>query len=140
MKGLPVALATTAAVALAPVTLACSPDSGGTECQCADPTVQIEVPADLAPAALGVTLSGRGCATATAQCTQPAGSGCALYEFQGTGVGACDVDVTFGGTPADFNDQVSFVQVATCCPNFYIQPSNATPIEVPDLTDAGAAG
>ena len=69
----------------------CTSDSGGTECSCGDPTVRIEVPADRAPFAVGVTLSGRGCPTATAACAQPTGSGCAEYTFEGQAVGDCDV-------------------------------------------------
>ena len=118
----------------------CTSDSGGTECSCGDPTVRIEVPADRAPFAAGVTLSGRGCPTATAQCTQPTGSGCAEYTFEGQAVGDCLVDVTFAAGPADFQEQVSFTGVS-CCPGFYVSPPSAAPIDVPDVgDDAGAAG
>lgn len=128
-----------AAVGLAPSGMGCGSDSGGTECECEDPSVHIEVPADRAPYALGVTFSGRGCATATAECTQPAGSGCAEYTFQGTGIGTCDLDLQFSAAPYDFQDQVSFVG-ATCCPSFYIDPPTAAPIQVPDVSgDAGDA-
>ncbi len=122
------------------VTAACNDDSGGTQCSCDDPTVHIVVPADRAPFALGVTLSGRGCATASAQCTQPAGTGCAEYTFDGTAVGDCDVELMFAGGPADFVEQVSFTGVP-CCPGFYVSPPTAEPIDVPDVgDDAGGAG
>ncbi len=116
----------------------CNSDSGGTECSCADPTVHIEVPADRAPYAAGVTFSGRGCATAMAECTQPVGSGCAEYTFEGQAVGDCTVDVMFAADPADFEEDVSFTGVP-CCPGFYVSPPTAAPIEVPDV-DAAAVG
>jgi hypothetical protein len=102
--------------------------------------VKIEVPADRAPDVLAVTLSGRGCATATAQCTQPAGTGCAEYTFEGTGVGDCEVELTFAAGPADFTAAVSFIGYP-CCPGFYVSPPSAAPIEIPDVgDDSGAAG
>jgi len=129
-----------AAPVIAAVTLGCNDDSGGTECSCEDPTVKIEVPADRAPDALGVTLSGRGCATATAQCTQPVGTGCAEYTFEGTAVGDCVVELMFAAGPADFQEQVSFIGYP-CCPGFYVSPPTAAPIDVPDVSDdAGGAG
>jgi len=121
------------------LTMGCSSSGGGTECSCEDPTVRIEVPADRAPSALGVTLSGRACPDVTAQCTQAVGSGCAEYTFQATGEGVCDVDITFGAGPADFDAQVSFVS-ATCCPGFYVSPPSASPIEVPSLGDDAGGG
>jgi hypothetical protein len=116
----------------------CNADSGGTECSCGDPTVRIEVPADRAPFAAGVTLSGRGCPTATAQCTQAMGSGCAEYTFEGQAVGDCTVDVIFAAEPADFEEVVSFTGVP-CCPGFYVSPPTVAPIEVPDV-DAAVLG
>ena len=139
MKGWPVALAASAAVGAGSAQAGCSSDSGGVECDCASATVIVQVPADRAPDAVGVTLSGRGCATAAAQCVQAAGPGCAQYAFEGTADGECTVDVQFAATPADFSEQVSFAQVETCCPAFYVQPPGASPIEVPEAPDAGEA-
>ena len=125
---------------VAAVTLACNDDPGGTECSCGDPTVHIVVPAVRAPYALGVTLSGRGCPTATAQCTQPTGSGCAEYTVEGQAIGDCEVDLMFGAGPADFQAQVSFVGYP-CCSGFYVSPVGTDPIDVPDVgDDAGGAG
>jgi len=102
--------------------------------------VKVEVPADRAPDAVGVALSGRACAAATAECTQPVGSGCAEYSFRATDVGPCTVDVTFSSDPADFQASVTFAEVA-CCGASYIQPPTASPIDVPSVDlDAGAAG
>jgi hypothetical protein len=139
MKTLPVALATSAAVVFAPAVQACGGDSGGTECTCADPTVFIDLPASRAGDVVAVTLSGEGCATASATCTEDAASGCAQYAFRGTGIGACDVDVSMMGAPADYNEQVSFAQL-TCCPGYYIEPPGASPIDVTGGLDAGAEG
>jgi len=86
-----------------------------------------------------VTLSGRACPSAVAQCTQPAGTGCTQYSFRASGDGTCDVDVTFSSGPTDFNEQLTFGQVSTCCPGYYVEPSGASPIEVPDV-DGGASG
>jgi hypothetical protein len=104
---------------------------------CADPTVYVDVPADRAADVVTVTLSGQACPTAVAQCVQPVGSGCSQYSFQASKDGPCDVDVTFSAGPADYDEQLTFAQVSTCCPGYYVQPSSASPIEVPDL-DAGA--
>jgi hypothetical protein len=123
---------------VAMLTISACNDRGGTECQCADPSVRIEVPADRAADVAGVQLSGRACENVTLQCSQPVGAGCAEYLFRATGAGTCDVDVQFNGGPADFLEQVSFVS-DTCCSGFYVQPATASPIDVPDL-DAGGAG
>jgi len=129
-----------AAAVAALVPLACNDEPGGSQCLCDDPTVSIVVPADRAPYAAGVTLSGKGCPTATAQCAQPVGAGCAEYTFEGQAVGDCTVDLTFAKGPADFTDQVSFVGYP-CCPGFYVSPPSAAPIDVPDVgDDAGEAG
>jgi len=129
-----------AAPVLAVVTIACSDGSGGAQCECSDPTVHVVVPADRAPYAAGVSLSGRGCPTATAQCVQPVGTGCAEYTFQGEAIGECDLDMTFSAGPADFSEALSFVDYP-CCPGFYVSPSSAEPVEVPDVgDDAGASG
>ena len=110
------------------------------QCECGDPAVHVVIPASRAADAIGVTLSGRGCATATAQCVTPAGSGCAEYVFEGTGVGTCDVDVKFQANPADYDEQVTFGGIA-CCPAYYLQPPSSSPIVVPDAPgDAGSAG
>jgi hypothetical protein len=106
------------------------------ECDCADPSVRIEVPADRAAQVAGVSLSGRACENATAQCSQPVGGGCSEYVFQAAAPGACNVDVQFNGGPADFQEQVTFVGGPACCGGFYVQPASASPIDVPDL-DAG---
>jgi hypothetical protein len=125
---------------IAAVTLGCNDDSGGSECSCEDPTVTIEVPADRAPYAMGVMFGGAACMTATAQCTQPVGTGCAEYTFEATAIGACDIEIQFASGPADFQEQVSFIGYP-CCPGFYVSPPTAAPIDVPDVTDdAGEAG
>ncbi len=113
-------------------------DPGGTECSCDDPSVRIEVPADRAPSTAGVDLSGRACNGAQAQCSQPAGAGCAEYVFRATGAGTCDVDVHFDALPADYQETVTFVAGPSCCGGFYVYPPSASPIDVADL-DAGTA-
>ena len=140
MKARRAAAASAVAFALGSPTAACTSDPGSTECLCGDTTVRIEVPADRAPVAESVTLSGRGCGAASAQCTQPVGSGCAEFTFEATAVGTCVVDVQFAADPADFQEQLSFTGVP-CCPGFYADPPTASPIDVPGLGDAaGGAG
>jgi hypothetical protein len=133
----PLALPVVAMTAIASAA-GCGSSSKGT-CSCDDPTVYIDVPPDRAADVAAVVLSGQACATAVAQCVQPLGQGCARYSFQASTDGACDVDVSFASGPADFNDQLTFAQVSTCCPGYYAQPSGASPIEVPDL-DGGTSG
>ena len=102
--------------------------------------MRIDLPPDRAAVVLGVTLSGRAC-PAVAQCTTPEGTGCAQYTFVATADGACDVDLTFSSPPSDFNASLTFAQVSTCCPGYYVQPTTASPIEVPSIDlDAGADG
>jgi hypothetical protein len=115
----------------------CGSGGTGTECQCASAAVLVDIPASRAADVVGVTLSGRACPAVTAQCAQPAGSGCAQYSFEATGDGECDLDVQFSTAPADFTEALDFAQV-TCCPGYYVQPAGASPIEVPDGLDAGA--
>jgi len=119
---------------------ACSSSSAGATCACADPTVRVDLPPDRAVEVVGVQLSGRACPAAVAQCVQPAGAGCAEYEFEASADGACEVDVTFGQGPADFTAQLTFAQV-TCCAGYYVQPPTASPVDVPSVDlDAGARG
>jgi hypothetical protein len=139
MSRAPAAAVAAVTFALGSPAAACGGDSGKTECACPDPAVKVEVPPDRAPDVVSVTLSGRACANATAQCTQPAGSGCAEYSFRATDVGSCVVELKFSSDPADFEEQVSFVQVQ-CCAADYVQPPTASPIDVPSAgSDAGAA-
>ena len=110
---------------------ACSSDPGSTECQCGPTGVTVDIPSDRAADTTGLTLSGRGCATATPKCVQTAGDGCAEYTFDGTGIGSCTIDVQFAAQAGDFSETVAFAQFP-CCPGFYVQPDSAATIEVPE--------
>jgi len=114
--------------------------SGGTECACADPAVVVDLPQDRATQVVEVSLSGKACNGATAECTRPVASGCAQYAFRAVSDGTCTVDVLFASAPADYQVEVAFAPIS-CCPGYYVQPTTASPIEVPDVTaDGGVAG
>jgi hypothetical protein len=122
---------------LGPLT-ACG-ESGGTQCTCGDPGVVVDLPAQRAAAVSGVALSGTGCPNVTPTCTQPLAQGCAQFEFRGTAVGQCDVDVQFSSGPADFNVEIAFRSLP-CCPGVYAYPAGAATVDVPELQgDAGYA-
>jgi hypothetical protein len=116
----------------------CGTSDAQTECDCASPTVLVDVPPDRAGDVASVTLSGRACPTAVATCAASAASGCTEYAFEATGDGECDLDVEFTTAPADFTEALDFAQVR-CCPGYYVQPATGSPVSVPDATDAGAS-
>jgi hypothetical protein len=128
-----------ARVALAGLFAACG-NSGGVECQCADPSVFIDVPPDRAPAVSQVVLSGVACAGAFATCVAGDAGACARYAFTAKRAGTCQVDVQFNSGPADFEAQVQFDHIP-CCPGLYAPALAGSTIEVPDgAQDAGSAG
>ena len=129
-----------ARVALAGLFAACG-NSGGVECQCADPSVFIDVPADRAPAVSQVVLSGVACSGIVASCVAAGDAGaCTRYAFEAKQAGTCQVDVQFSSGPADFEAQVQFDHIP-CCPGLYAPALAGSNIQVSvGAQDAGSAG
>jgi hypothetical protein len=126
-------------VALAGLFAACG-NPGGVECQCADPSIFIEVPADRAPAVSQVVLSGVACSGVVARCVAVGGAACTRYSFRAAHAGTCQVDVEFSSGPADFEAQVQFDHIP-CCPGLYAPALAGSTIEVTGgAQDAGSAG
>jgi hypothetical protein len=113
-------------------------DDPGVECECADPTIFITVPADRAAHVADVQLSGQGCATSPVACVEPVGSGCAKMAFRGTAVGSCSVEVQLDSGPATFDETFELVRYP-CCPGVYAELASGNTVEVPDLPDDGGA-
>ena len=113
-------------------------DDPGVECECADPTIFITVPADRAAHVVDVQLSGQACATSPVACLESVGSGCAKMAFRGTGVGSCTVEVELDSGPATFDESFELVRYP-CCPGVYAELASGNTIEVPDLADDGGA-
>jgi hypothetical protein len=129
---------TGAAVALTLAAMACG-DSPGTECACADPGVVVDIPGDLASAAMGVQLSGVACASATAVCVRPAGSGCSEIAFRAVAAGTCTIDVQFATGIPDFEATRHFVRLP-CCAGYYADPPQGATIAVPSAAGDGGGG
>lgn len=129
-----------ARMAFAGLLAACG-NPGGVECQCADPSVFIDVPADRASAVSQVVLSGVACAGAVASCVAGDASACTRYAFRAKQPGTCQVDVQFDSGPADFEAQVQFDHVS-CCTGLYAPALAGSTIDVPGgaAQDAGSAG
>lgn len=126
-------------LALAGLVAACG-NPGAVECQCADPSVFIDVPADRAPAVAQVVLSGVACSGAVASCVAGAAPACTRYAFRAQQAGTCQVDVLFSSGPANFEAQVQFDHIP-CCPGLYAPALAGSTIEVnSDAQDAGSAG
>ncbi len=126
-------------VALAGLLAACG-NSGNVECQCADPSVFIDVPADRAPVVTQVVLSGVACSGVVASCVAGAAGACSRYAFRAKQAGTCQVDVQFSSGPADFQAQVQFDHIPWC-PGLYAPALAGSTIAVPSgAQDAGAAG
>jgi len=104
----------------------------GVECDCADPTVFIDVPADRAASLVGVQLSGEGCATASVVCLDTVDAGCTRLAFRGTAIGSCTVDVELDSGPATFETTFELVRYP-CCPGLYAQLATGSTIEIPDV-------
>lgn len=128
-----------ARVALAGLFAACG-NSGGVECQCADPSVFVDVPADRAPDVSAVVLSGVACSGVVASCVAGDAGACTRYAFQANKAGMCQVDVQFSSGPADFEATIQFDHVS-CCAGLYAPALAASTIDVPDgAQDAGSPG
>jgi hypothetical protein len=112
--------------------IACT--SAPTECDCADNTVQIHIPADLAAAASAPVLS-HTCAAATVACTQQASAGgCETFAFTPTVAGPdCHIDIDFSDGHV-FSTDLAIVQETGCCAGFYVSPLSAADVEVPEGT------
>ena len=134
MNGLVFGCLTLAAGWLAPIT-ACG--ASHVECECADPTLRVAVPRDVAASAMGLVLSGA-CAGEKVSCMQSAGSGCVEYDFVAHKAGACHIDLDFA-TGRRFSADVKITQSAGCCAGFFPEPVSAGNIQVPEM-DAGAGG
>ena len=126
-------------MALAGLFAACG-NPGAVECQCADPSVFIDVPADRAPAVSQVVLSGAACTGVVAGCVAGGRAACTRYAFQAKQPGNCQVDVQFSSGPADFAAQVQFDHIP-CCSGLYAPALAGSTIEVPGgEQDAGSLG
>jgi hypothetical protein len=126
-------------VALAGLVAACG-NPGGVECQCADPSVFIDVPAARAPMVSQVVLSGVACSGAEASCVTGPPTACTRWAFRAKQAGTCQVDVQFSTGPADFEAEVQFDHVP-CCPGLYAPALAGSTIDVPGVApDAGSAG
>jgi hypothetical protein len=117
--------------------LASCVDHAAVVCDCEDPAVHVIVPPGRAGDVVALTFSGRACPGAVATCVSPGPAGCEEYAFDASAVGECDLEVTFTTAPHDFQAAMSFTQFA-CCPGYYVEPSTASPIELPAAaSDAG---
>ncbi len=126
-------------VALAGLFAACG-NPGTVECQCADPTVFIDVPSDRAAAVSQVVLSGVACSAVVPSCVAGPPDACTRYAFQAKQAGTCQVDVQFSSGPADFEAEVQFDHIP-CCPGLYAPALSGSTIDVPgSAQDAGSRG
>jgi hypothetical protein len=112
--------------------IACT--STPTECDCADNTVQIHIPVDLAAAAIAPVLS-QTCANATTTCTQQATTGgCETFAFTPTVAGPdCHIEIDLSNGHV-FTTDLKIVQETGCCAGFYVDPLSAGDVEVPEGT------
>ena len=111
---------------------ACGPSRA--VCDCADPTLHVSVPKDVAGSAMGLVLSGA-CAGEKVTCDEIAGGGCAEYRFVAHAAGACHVDLDFA-TGRRFSADVKISESAGCCSGFFAEPPSAGDMRVPEM-DAG---
>jgi hypothetical protein len=111
--------------------IACT--SAPAECDCADNTVQIHIPADLAASASTPVLS-QACANASLACTQTAAAGgCETYSFTPPAAGQCEIDIDFSDGHV-FSSPLTIEPGPACCPGFYVSPTSAADVEVPEGT------
>jgi hypothetical protein len=128
-----------ARVALAGLIAACG-NPGGVECQCADPSVFIDLPADRAPAVSTLVFSGVACSGVMASCVAGDAGACTRYAFRANQAGTCQVDVLFLSGPADFEATVQFDHIP-CCSGLYAPALAGSTIDVPEgAEDAGSPG
>lgn len=123
--------------ALIPLTLlsvACSTSAGQEACDCADATLTLNIPADVAAAVLAVTLSGNACAGVTPVCAMSQ-SGCTVYRFGAAAAGTCSIQVDFPNSV--FKDDVTIAAPTGCCPGYYATPLASATIDVPEPGDGG---
>jgi len=125
--------------AAAAFSLACS--SSRAECLCADPALEVRLPADRAAAFQDIALSGAACAGVMPACAERSSSGaCARFRFAAFAAGSCHVDIDFSSGPPRFSADVTVVP-GGCCAGFYAQPATAGDLDVPSASmDAGGAG
>ena len=128
-----------AAVMLVALCAACG-DSGGVQCECADPAVTIELPADRAAALSQVQLSGAACRDVQPTCAVPAAGGCSQLVFRATAAGKCVVDLQFSSGYANFEATIQLGRLA-CCPGYYATPPGSAKVQVPaEAQDGGTDG
>jgi hypothetical protein len=110
--------------------------TNGESCDCADPQITINVPADIASSITidAIQLSGPACTDVTPTCTNQT-NGCTAYAFTANAAGACIIQVNGAGTA--FNDQLTIVAQTGCCTGFYPSSSSAAQVDVPEPGDAG---
>jgi hypothetical protein len=116
--------------------VACSTPIGQEACDCADATLTLNVPTDVAAEVLSVTLSGTACAGVTPVCATSQ-AGCTAYRFSAPAAGTCGVEVDFANGDV-FKDDVTITSPSGCCPGYYASPLSAATIDVPEPTDGGA--
>jgi hypothetical protein len=122
------------------VVLACGGQSSGAQCSCADPSVFVDIPSDLAAAVSAVQLSGVACSAVSAACVAPVGRGCAQLTFRASAAGSCTIDVEFSSGPPAFEAVRRFAALP-CCKGFYAEPLEGATITVPDpYADSGTDG
>jgi hypothetical protein len=115
------------------LTMSCS--SNGPTCDCADPTLTLEVPADIAPSVTAVALSGTACTGVSAACADGTET-CSTRRFAAAAAGTCHIEVDFAGGTA-FIDDVTIQATTGCCAGFYATPASAAQIDVPEPGDGG---
>jgi hypothetical protein len=105
--------------------------SAGATCDCADPQITINVPADIASSitVASIQLSGPACTNLTPTCTNQT-NGCTAYGFTPNGAGACAIVVDGNGT--SFTDTVNVVSQTGCCAGYYPSPASAAQVDVPE--------
>ena len=124
-----------AVLALAPASaLAPGCSSNGAECDCVDPGITIDVPADIASSVGAIRLSGAACTGASITITNMTNGG-TEYRFDANAAGTCNVEVD--SPLGTFTDAITIVAATGCCSGFYASPISAAVIEVPELGDAG---
>jgi hypothetical protein len=108
---------------------ACNSSADDATCDCADTSVVINIPVDIAPSVSGVQLSGTACVDISAACTNFTG-GCSQYRFAPDAAGSCHVEVD--SSLGTFSADVTITQGTGCCNGLYASPATAGTIDVPE--------
>ena len=119
---------------LAAVLFSPSCSSAGATCDCADPSITIDIPADVASSVTSVSVTGSACTNVTPTQTNKTNGGTA-YTFTANAGGQCTITVDYDGTA--FSDTVTIVAQSGCCAGYYASPISAAQVDVPEPGDAG---